>query len=158
MSYIPGNRNRPGDLEANRNNGYRASGDTPPENQTYQSTILPASATDFEPEPHKPLFRQFGNPAPLGLCGFALTTFVLSLINVQARSVTHPNIVVGLGITSPKAFIDISACLWRICSILRRNVGVCHWQYFRCACVQFLWCILDQLRLYLHPVLQHLNS
>ena len=25
--------------------------------------------------------RKFANPAPLGLCGFALTTFVLSLVN-----------------------------------------------------------------------------
>ena len=68
------------------------------DDETYQSTILPASAIDFDPEPHKRLFRQFANPAPLGLCGFALTTFVLSLINVQARSVTTPNIVIGLGI------------------------------------------------------------
>src|SRR5271170_5339285 len=59
------------------------------DSETYQSTVLPASAIDFDPEPHKLLFRQFANPAPLGLCGFALTTFVLSLINVQARSVGH---------------------------------------------------------------------
>jgi succinate-acetate transporter protein len=42
-------------------------------------------------------FRQFANPAPLGLCGFALTTFVLSLINVHARHVAVPNIIIGLG-------------------------------------------------------------
>jgi len=71
----------------------RESGETRTE---YQSTILPASAIDFDPEPHKRLFRQFANPAPLGLSGFALTTFVLSLINVQARSVTVPNVVIGL--------------------------------------------------------------
>src|SRR5271154_4353630 len=69
------------------------------DDDTYQSTILPASAIDFDPEPHKRLFRQFANPAPLGLCGFALTTFVLSLVNVQARSVTTPNIVIGLGMS-----------------------------------------------------------
>lgn len=39
--------------------------------------------------------RRFANPAPLGLCGFALTTFMLSLINVSARGVTVPNVVVG---------------------------------------------------------------
>ena len=48
-------------------------------------------------------FRQFANPAPLGLCGFALTTFVLSLINVHARNVTVPDVVIGLG-TSPCSF------------------------------------------------------
>lgn len=36
-----------------------------------------------------------GNPAPTGLCGFALTTFMLSLVNIHARHVTVPNIVVG---------------------------------------------------------------
>lgn len=39
--------------------------------------------------------RKFGNPAPLGLCGFALTTFVLSLVNLQTRGVTAPNLVVA---------------------------------------------------------------
>ncbi|PRQ74802.1 GPR1/FUN34/yaaH family-domain containing protein [Rhodotorula toruloides] len=29
--------------------------------------------------------RRFANPAPLGLCGFALTTFMLSLINGKSR-------------------------------------------------------------------------
>jgi len=95
---MSGNKNyRPGDLEANRNDDSRESADTRTETQTYQSTILPASAQDFDPEPHKRSFRQFANPAPLGLCGFALTTFVLSLVNVHARSVTIPNIVIGLG-------------------------------------------------------------
>jgi len=98
MSAIPMNKNRSDDLEANHNGDSRNSGDTRTDNQTYESTILPASAIDFDPEPHKRLFRQFANPAPLGLCGFALTTFVLSLINVHARSVTVPNIVIGLGI------------------------------------------------------------
>lgn len=41
-------------------------------------------------------FRRFANPGPLGLSAFALTTFVLSLINVQARGVAAPNIVLGL--------------------------------------------------------------
>jgi len=40
--------------------------------------------------------RKFANPAPLGLSGFALTTFVLSLVNVQARGVTDGQVVVGL--------------------------------------------------------------
>ncbi|GAA5927732.1 hypothetical protein JCM10213_000878 [Rhodosporidiobolus nylandii] len=39
--------------------------------------------------------RRFANPAPLGLCGFALTTFMLSLINIKTRGVTVPNVVVG---------------------------------------------------------------
>jgi len=40
--------------------------------------------------------KSFANPAPLGLSAFALTTFVLSLINMQTRQTTAPNIVVAL--------------------------------------------------------------
>jgi len=40
--------------------------------------------------------RKFANPAPLGLCAFALTTFVLSAINMEARDVKAPNVVVPL--------------------------------------------------------------
>jgi len=43
-------------------------------------------------------FRPIANPAPLGLCGFALTTFVLSLVNVQAKGMTVTNVVVGLAL------------------------------------------------------------
>ena len=39
--------------------------------------------------------RKLANPAPLGLCGFALTTFVLASINLGTRGITHPNIVTG---------------------------------------------------------------
>ncbi|CAG8599036.1 82_t:CDS:2 [Ambispora leptoticha] len=42
--------------------------------------------------------QKIGNPGPLGLSGFALTTFVLSLYNVNAGGVTHPNVVVGLAL------------------------------------------------------------
>jgi succinate-acetate transporter protein len=47
-----------------------------------------------------PQFRPIANPAPLGLCGFALTTFVLSLINVGAGGVSVPNIVIGIGLAA----------------------------------------------------------
>lgn len=56
---------------------------------------LPAFGGAFQPGMHRPQ-RKFANPAPLGLCAFALTTFVLSLINLGARDVTHPNLVVAL--------------------------------------------------------------
>lgn len=40
--------------------------------------------------------RQLGNPSPLGLCGFALTTFVLSMVNARAMGIEVANITVGL--------------------------------------------------------------
>lgn len=39
--------------------------------------------------------RKLGNPAPLGLSAFALTTFLLSLINLGTRGTSTPNIVVA---------------------------------------------------------------
>jgi succinate-acetate transporter protein len=38
------------------------------------------------------------NPASLGLFSFASTTFMLSLFNLQTRSITTPNAVVGMAI------------------------------------------------------------
>lgn len=63
---------------------------------TGDSARLPAFGGEFQPGLYKPIAeRKFANPAPLGLCGFALTTFVLSLINMGTRGITEPNIVIG---------------------------------------------------------------
>jgi hypothetical protein len=63
---------------------------------TNQSARLPAFGGEFQPGTYRPTaHRKFANPAPLGLSAFALTTFVLSLVNMQARHVLVPNIVVG---------------------------------------------------------------
>jgi hypothetical protein len=59
---------------------------------------LPAFGNSFQQHAAQapaPTHRKFANPAPLGLCGFALTTFVLSLINMQTRGIITPNIVVA---------------------------------------------------------------
>jgi len=41
---------------------------------------------------------RLGNPAPLGLFGFASTTLVLSLYNVHARHIAVPNVIVGMAL------------------------------------------------------------
>jgi len=51
---------------------------------------------EFQPGLNRGPSRKFANPAPLGLSAFALTTFVLSLINMKTRNVLEPNIVVAL--------------------------------------------------------------
>jgi len=56
-------------------------------------------------------FRPIANPGPLGLSAFALTTFVLSLVNVQARDVTAPNIVVGLALFYG-GMVQFAAGMW----------------------------------------------
>ena len=58
--------------------------------------LLSAFGGTLNPGLSAPSVHKFANPAPLGLSAFALTTFVLSLINAQAMGVTHDNIVVGL--------------------------------------------------------------
>ncbi|RAL68309.1 hypothetical protein DID88_007039 [Monilinia fructigena] len=51
---------------------------------TGESARFPAFLVEsFQPGLYKPTTeRKFANPAPLGLSAFALTTFVLSLVNV----------------------------------------------------------------------------
>ncbi|KAJ7739429.1 Gpr1 family protein [Mycena maculata] len=51
------------------------------------------------------------NPAPMGLFAFATTTFVLSLYTVQARSITVPNVVVGMAIFSG-GLTQVVASMW----------------------------------------------
>jgi hypothetical protein len=65
--------------------------------RTADLATLPAFGGEFQPGLYKGVEnRRFANPAPLGLSAFALTTFVLSLINVGTRGITAPNIVVAL--------------------------------------------------------------
>lgn len=60
------------------------------------SMRLPAFGGEFQPGLYRAPKKDFANPAPLGLSAFALTTFVLSLINMGTRGIAHPNIVVAL--------------------------------------------------------------
>ncbi|KAI1341199.1 GPR1/FUN34/yaaH family-domain-containing protein [Xylariaceae sp. FL0016] len=58
---------------------------------------LPAFGGEFQPGLYRPIEgRKFANPAPLGLSAFALTTFVLSLVNCGARGIAEPNIALSL--------------------------------------------------------------
>jgi len=60
------------------------------------SEMVAAFGGEFQPGLFKNVTqRKFANPAPLGLSAFALTTFVLSLVNLQARNVTTPDIVIA---------------------------------------------------------------
>jgi len=59
--------------------------------------------------------RKFANPAPLGLSAFALTTFVLSLVNSKAHGVTVPNIVIGLAL-GYGGLVQLLAGMWEFAS------------------------------------------
>lgn len=86
--------------DSNLNNGnvQRSYGGNPLAHlNTGESARYAAFGGEFQPGLYRPTEnRKFANPAPLGLSAFALTTFVLSLINVQTRNVAEPNIVVAL--------------------------------------------------------------
>ncbi|CBQ67592.1 probable FUN34-transmembrane protein involved in ammonia production [Sporisorium reilianum SRZ2] len=61
--------------------------------------LTPGGHPQDTSQPAFPIYhRKFANPAPLGLFGFAATTFILSMYNVKARGVTVPNVVVGMAI------------------------------------------------------------
>lgn len=73
---------------------------------------LPAFGGEFQPGLYRSVRqRKFANPAPLGLCAFALTTFVLSAVNMQTRKLTQPNIVVGLALAYG-GFVQLCAGMW----------------------------------------------
>jgi len=81
---------------------------------TGESARFPAFGGEFQPGLYKPTTeRKFGNPAPLGLSAFALTTFVLSLVNVGARNVHEPNIVVALAY-GYGGLIQLLAGMWEM--------------------------------------------
>ncbi|CAK7273176.1 Meiotically up-regulated protein 86 protein [Sporothrix epigloea] len=75
---------------------------------------LPAFGGEFQPGLYKPIgHRKFANPAPLGLSAFALTTFVLSLINLQTRGVAEPNIVACLAL-GYGGLVQLLAGMWEM--------------------------------------------
>ncbi|KFX88798.1 hypothetical protein O988_08901 [Pseudogymnoascus sp. VKM F-3808] len=81
---------------------------------TNESARLPAFGGEFQPGLYKPIaHRKFANPAPLGLSAFALTTFVLSLINLQVRGVATPNFIIALAF-GYGGLVQLLAGMWEM--------------------------------------------
>lgn len=79
---------------------------------TGPDTRLPAFGGEFQPGLYRSVeSRKFANPAPLGLSAFALTTFVLSAVNLNTRGVTVPNIVVPLAL-GYGGLVQLLAGMW----------------------------------------------
>lgn len=57
--------------------------------------------------------RKLANPAPLGLSAFALTTFVLSLVNLHTRNVAVPNVVISLAF-GYGGLVQLLAGMWEM--------------------------------------------
>lgn len=73
--------------------------------QAFGGTLNPGLAV---PSPY-----EFGNPAPLGLSCFALTTFVLSLYNAGAMGISTPNVVISLSVFYGGAIQFLCGC-WEL--------------------------------------------
>lgn len=89
---------------------------------------LPPFGGEFQPGLYKPVKeRKFANPAPLGLCAFALTTFVLSAINIGAKDIKTPNIVIGLAF-GYGGLVQLLAGMWYVSlsSFLSRSIVLTH--------------------------------
>ncbi|OBT82388.1 hypothetical protein VE02_08491 [Pseudogymnoascus sp. 03VT05] len=81
---------------------------------TSDSVRLPAFGGEFQPGLYKEIaHRKFANPAPLGLSAFALTTFVLSLINLQTRGVSAPNLIIALAF-GYGGLVQLLAGMWEM--------------------------------------------
>lgn len=115
---------------------------------TGESVRLPAFGGEFQPGLYKPIAdRKFANPAPLGLSAFALTTFVLSLINLGTRGITEANIVVGAAFAYG-GLVQLLAGMWYVFKISSRFLvivahdlqGNGHWKHLWCYCsLVFRW-------------------
>lgn len=81
-------------------NGVKLERPVNPEGGVHPSRAVTPGGHPFDPsQPGFPIFhRKFANPAPLGLMGFAATTFVLSFYNTHSRGITVPNVVVGIAL------------------------------------------------------------
>ncbi|KAL9098213.1 MAG: hypothetical protein Q9163_006085 [Psora crenata] len=75
---------------------------------------LPAFGGEFQPGLYRQVKdRKIANPAPLGLSAFALTTFVLGLINMRTRGLTEPNLVVGIAF-GYGGLVQLLAGMWEM--------------------------------------------
>ncbi|KAL3452670.1 GPR1/FUN34/yaaH family-domain-containing protein [Aspergillus insuetus] len=71
--------------------------DYAPTNLTHTITAesrLPAFGGAFQPGLYRPP-KKLANPAPLGLCAFGLTVFILGCIEMRVRDITQPSILVA---------------------------------------------------------------
>ncbi|KAF7846082.1 hypothetical protein BT93_L5279 [Corymbia citriodora subsp. variegata] len=81
----------------------------------YANRIVSASGGDLQPGPHEDVQakKAIANPAPLGLAAFALTTFVLSIINVGGLGIHEPNLVVALAF-GYGGLVQLLAGMWEM--------------------------------------------
>lgn len=84
------------DHASRQRNRYDYGGNPLAHANTNESARLQAFGGELQPGLYRPTaHRKFANPAPLGLSAFALTTFLLSLINLGTKGLSEPSLVIG---------------------------------------------------------------
>jgi hypothetical protein len=85
------------------------------------SSRYPAFGGDLQPGLYRiPKDRKLANPAPLGLCAFALTTFVLGCLNMSVKGITKPNIIVGPALAYG-GLVQLLAGMWYVYRTCHRS-------------------------------------
>ena len=85
-----------------------------PKRRQLLKIFVTAFGGEFQPGLYKPVEgRKFANPAPLGLCAFALTTFVLSLINLGTRGVKENALIISLAF-GYGGLVQLLAGMWYV--------------------------------------------
>lgn len=114
LDHAPVNGHSNGVANGNAQRRFDYGGNPLAHMNTGESARFPAFGGEFQPGLYKPTTeRKFANPAPLGLSAFALTTFVLSLINIGVRGVHEPNIVVSLAF-GYGGLVQLLAGMWEM--------------------------------------------
>lgn len=77
-----------------------------------RSELVSAFAGDLRTSLGPPSSRKLGNPTPMGLAAFSLSTFFVSLLFVRVRSVTNPIIINSTATYS--GLVMILAAMWEL--------------------------------------------
>ncbi|KAJ2892296.1 uncharacterized protein MKZ38_010042 [Zalerion maritima] len=89
-------------------------GDPHPNANSNPHAVMASFGGEFQPGLFKSVAdRKIANPAPLGLSAFALTTFVLSCVNLSTRGVTSASIAVPLAF-GYGGLVQLCAGMWEM--------------------------------------------
>ena len=64
----------------------------------YRHELMQAFGGTFDVGLHPPPKLKIGNPSPLGLCAFSITTLIMSLYGLNVKEIHNSNVVVGMAI------------------------------------------------------------
>lgn len=78
-----------------------------------RSDLSTAFGGDFRPGLYVPSKRKLGNPTPMGLASFSVTTLFLSMLNVRIRGVSEPIIITSVAY-SFGGFVQFLAAMWEL--------------------------------------------